>query len=84
MDKAQLFAEHVGKHFSIENEHFDSNHFDEVNKFIEVNHRYFYPPVDPDDNRFDEGIEYELVEDADTQTLIQLVKYLKRGKEVKP
>ena len=43
-DKAQLFAESVEKHFGIESHHFDSNHFDAVNKFIEDNHRYFYPP----------------------------------------
>ena len=33
-DKAQLFAESVERHFGIESEHFDSNHFNEVNKFI--------------------------------------------------
>ena len=49
-DKAQLFAESVERHFGIE-----SDHFDEVNKFIEDNHRYFYPPEDPDDYRFDVG-----------------------------
>ena len=43
-DKAQLFAESVEKHFGIESDHFDSNHFDEVNKFIEDNHRYFILP----------------------------------------
>ena len=52
-DKVQLFAESVEKHFSTESEHFDSNHFNEVNKFIEDNHRYFHPPEDPDDYRFD-------------------------------
>ena len=50
-DKAQLFAESVEKHFGIENEHFDSNHFSEVNQFIEDNHKYFYPPENPDDYR---------------------------------
>ena len=40
-DKAQLFAESVERHFGIESDHFDSNHFDEVNKFVEDNHRYF-------------------------------------------
>ena len=54
-DKAQLFAESVERHFGIESDHFDSNHFDEVNKFMEDNHRYFYPPEDPDDYRFDVG-----------------------------
>ena len=81
-DKAQLFAESVERHFGIESDYFDSNHFDEVNKFIEDNHRYFYPPEDPDDYRFDVGNEQELVADVDAQTLIKLVKYLL--KEVKP
>ena len=45
-DKAQLFAKSVERHFVIESKHFDSNHFNEVNKFIEDNHRYFYPPED--------------------------------------
>ena len=40
-DKAQLFAESVERHFGIESDHFDSNHFGEVNKFIEDNRRYF-------------------------------------------
>ena len=42
--KAQLFAESVERHFGIESDHFDSNHFNEVNKFIEDNYQYFYPP----------------------------------------
>ena len=42
-DKTQLFVESVERHFGIESDHFDSNHFDEVNKFIEDNHRYFIP-----------------------------------------
>ena len=83
-DKAQLFAESVEKHFGIESDHFDSNHFDEVNKFVEDNHRYFYPPEDPDDYRFDIGNEHELVDDVDAQTLIKLVKFLKRGKAPGP
>ena len=52
-DKAQLIAESVEIHFDIESKHFHSNHFNEVNNFIEDNHRYFYPPEDPDDYRFD-------------------------------
>ena len=83
-DKAQLFAESVERHFSIESDHFDSNHFDEVDKFIEDNHRYFYPPEDPDDCHFDVGNEHELVADVDTQTLIKLVKFFKRGKAPGP
>ena len=83
-DKAQLFAESVEKHFGIERDHFDSNHFDEVNKFIEDIHRYFYPPEDPDDYRFDVGNEHELVADVDAPTLIKLVKFLKRDKAPGP
>ena len=83
-DKAQLFAESVERHFGIESDHFDSNHFHDVNKFVEDNHRYFYPPEDPDDYRFDVGNEHELVADVDATTLIKLVKFLKRGKAPGP
>ena len=80
-DKAQLFAESVKRHFGIESDHFDWNHFHEVNKFTEDNRRYFYPP---DDYRFDVGNEHELVADVDAQTLTKLVKFLKRGKAPGP
>ena len=83
-DKAQLFAESVERHFGIESVHFDSNHLDEVNKLIEDNHQYFYPPEDTDDYRFDVGNEQELVADIDAQTLIKLVKFLKRDKAPGP
>ena len=83
-DKAQLFAESVKRHFGIESDHFDLNHFNEVNKFIKDNYQYFYPPEDPDDYRFDMGNEHELVADVDAQTLIKLVKFLKRGKAPGP
>ena len=83
-DKAQLFAESVERHFGIESDHFNSNHFDEVNKFIEDNHRYFYPPEDPDDYHLDVGNKHELVANVDAQTLIKLVKLLKRGKAPGP
>ena len=53
--KAQLFAESVERQFGIESEHFDSNRFSEVKKFIKDNHRYFYPSEDPDDYIFDVG-----------------------------
>ena len=56
----------------------------EVNKFIEDNHRYFYPLKNPDDYRFDVGNEHELVEDVDPQSLIELVKFLKIGKAPGP
>ena len=72
------------RHFGIESEHFDSNHFNEVNQFIEDNHRYFFCPKDPDDYMFDVGNEHELVEDVDAQTIIKLVKFLKRGKAPGP
>ena len=83
-DKAQLFAESVERHFGIESDHFDSNHFHDVNKFVEDNHRHFYPPEDPDDYRFDVGNEHELVADVDATTLIKLAKFLKRGKAPGP
>ena len=83
-DKAQLFAESVERHFGIESNQFDSNHFHDVNKFVEDNHRYFYLPEDTDDYRFDVGNEHELVADVDAPTLIKLVKFLKRGKAPGP
>ena len=83
-DKAQLFAESVERHFGIESDHFDSNHFSEVNKFIDDNYQYFYPPEDPDDYRFDVGNEHELVANVDAQTLIKLVKFLKEVKHQAP
>ena len=49
-------------------------------KFIEDNHRYFYPPEDLDDYRFEVGNEHELVEDVNPRSLIKLVKFLKGGK----
>ena len=64
-----LVLKSVERHFGIESEHFDSNHFNEVNKFVEDNYQYFYPPEDPDDYRFDVGNEHELVADVDAQTL---------------
>ena len=54
----------------------------EVNQFIEDNHKYFYPPEDPDNYRFDVENNHELVDD--TQTLIKLVKFLNRGKAPGP
>ena len=76
----QLFAESVQRHFGIESEHFDLNYFNDVSQFIEDNHRYVYPPEDPDDYRFDVGNKNEFVEDVNAQTLIKFVKYLERGK----
>ena len=68
------------RHFSIESNHFDSNHFHEVNKFIEDNHRYFQPPEDPDDYKLDVRNEHELVAEMDAQMLIKLIKFFKQGK----
>ena len=58
--------------------------FNEVNQFIKDNHKYSYPPEGPDDYRFDVGNEHELVDDVDAQTLVKLVKFLKRGKAPGP
>ena len=52
-DKAQLFSESVVRQFGLQSDNFDSNHFDEVNQFIEDNCKYFYLPEDPDDYRLD-------------------------------
>ena len=52
-DKEQLFAESVERHIGVQSNNFDSNHFDEVDQFIEDNYEYFYPPEDSDDYRSD-------------------------------
>ena len=83
-DKAQLFAESVERHFGIQSNNFDSNHFDEVNQFMEDNYEYFYPPEDPDDYRSDMDDDHNLVADIDSDTLIRLVKFLKRDKASGP
>ena len=75
-DKAQLFAESVERHLGIQSENFDSNHFDEVNQFIEDSYEYFYPP---DKNDFKDD-DHDLVVDIDSDNLIRTVKFLKRGK----
>ena len=80
-DKAQHFAE---RHFSIQSNNFDSNHFDEVNQFIEDNYEYFYPPEDPDDYRSDMDDDHNLVADIDSDTFIRIVKFLTRGKAPGP
>ena len=82
--KAQLFAESVERHFGIQSDNFDSKHFDEVNQFIEDNYVYFYPPEDPDDYRTDMDDDHNLVADIDSDTLIRIVKFLKRGKAPGP
>ena len=70
--KAQLFAESVERDFGIESEHFDSNRFNEVNKFI------IFILLK---TQMTTGL---LVEDVDSQSLIKLVKFLKRGKAPGP
>ena len=79
-DKAQLFAESVERHLRIQSNNFDSNHFDEVNQFIEDIYGYFYPPEDPDDYRSDVDDDHDLVADIDSDALIRTVKFLERGK----
>ena len=83
-DKAQLFAKSVERHFGIQSNNFDSNHFDEVNQFIEDNYEYFYPPEDPSDYRLDMDDDRDVVADIDSDTLIGIVKFLKRGKAPGP
>ena len=83
-DKAQLFAESVKRHFGIQNDNFDSNHFDEVNQFIEDNYEYFYPLEDPDDYGSGMDDDHDLVADIDSDTIIRIVKFLKRAKAPGP
>ena len=73
-NKVQLFAKSVERHFGIQSNNFDSNHFDEVNQFIEDNYEYFYPPEDPNDYRLDMDDDHDLVADIDYDTLIRIVK----------
>ena len=80
VDKAQLFVKSVEGHFGIQSNNFNSNHFDEVNQFIEDNYEYFYPPEDLDDYRSDMDDDHDLVADIDSDTLIRIVKFLKRDK----
>ena len=68
-DKAQLFAKSVEGHFGIQSDNFDSNHFDEVNQFIEDNYENFYPSENPDDYRSDMDDDHDLVADIDSDTL---------------
>ena len=83
-NKAQLFAESVERHFGIQSNNFDSNHFDEVNQFIEDNYEYFYPPEDLSDYRSDMDDDHDLMVDIDSDTLIKIVKFLKPGKVQAP
>ena len=83
-DKAQLFVKSVERQLGIQSDNFDSKHFDEVNQFIEDNYGYFYPPEDPDDYRTDMDEDHDLVADIDSDTLIRIVKFFKRGKPSGP
>ena len=83
-DQAQLFAESAKRHFGIQSNNFDSSHFDEVNQFIEDNYEYFYPPEDLDYYRLDMDDDHDLVANIDSDTLIRIVKFLKRGKAPGP
>ena len=82
--KAPLFAESVESHFGIQSDNFDSKHFDDVNQFIEGNYEYFYPPEDPDYYRTDMDDDHDLVADIESDTLIRIVKFLKRDKAPDP
>ena len=55
-----------------------------LNQFIEDNYEYFYPPEDPDDYRLDMDDDQDLVADTDSDMLIRIVKFLKRGKAQGP
>ena len=44
----------------------------------------FYPPEDPDDYRSDLDDDHDLVADIGSDTLIRIVKFLKRGKAQGP
>ena len=83
-DKAQLFAESFERRLGIQSDNFDSNHFNEVNQFIDDNYEYFYPPEDPDDYRSNMDDDHDLVVDIDSDTLIRIVTFLKRGKAPDP
>ena len=83
-DKVQLFAESVERHFGIQSDNFDSNHFDELNQFVEDNYEYLYPLQDPNDYRSDMDDDHDLVADIDSDTLIRIVKLLKQGKAPGP
>ena len=82
--RRNFFAESVERHFGIQSDNFDSKHFDEVNQFIEDNYEYFYPPEDPDDYRTDMDDDHDLVAYVDSDTLIRIVQFLKRGKATGP
>ena len=83
-DKVQLFAESVKRHFGIQSDNFDLNHFDEVSQFIGDTYEYFYPPEDPNDYKSDMDDDHDLVADTDFDILIRIAEFLKRGKALGP
>ena len=55
-----------------------------MNQFIEDNYVYFFPSEDPNDYRTDMDDNHDLVANIDSDTLIRIVKFLKRGKAPGP
>ena len=53
-------------------------------QFIEDNYEYFYSSEDLDDYRSDMDDDHDLVADIDSDTLIKIVKFLRRGKAPGP
>ena len=51
---------------------------------MEDNYEYFHPLEDPEDYRLDMDDDHDLVVDIDSDTLIRIVKILKRGKAPGP
>ena len=51
---------------------------------LEDNFENFYPPEHPDDYRSDMDDDHDLVADIGSNTLIRIVKLLKRGKAQGP
>ena len=78
-DQVQLFAESVERHFGIQSNNFDANHFDEVNQFIEDNYEYFIllKIILPNDYKSDMDDDHDLVADINSDTLTRIVKFLK-------
>ena len=55
-----------------------------IGKISIRNYVYFYHPEDPNDYRADMDDDHDLVADIDSDTLIRIVKFLKRGKAPGP
>ena len=63
-----------------QSDNFDWNHLIEVNQFMEYNYEQVYPPEDPDDYRLDIDDDHDLLANIYSDTLIRILKFLKRGK----